>query len=198
MRRGVWLARYRGSFLDWRNAMQVVSTVSRISRILFVLLLAAGSVALVGGSKSAFTPLDKAYWAPRELVDFVNPGLNITINSATIASSGAITITYTLTDPNGLPLDASGATTPGAISLAYVAAYIPTASSNTRPSPPGPRRAQCWEPLPGRISSCKRRKGAIRRRRWARVNTNTPSRPWRPRDSIPRSLIRWLSSAAAI
>ena len=34
-------------------------------------------------------------------------------------------VTYTLTDPNGLPLDATGATTPGVISLAYVAAYIP-------------------------------------------------------------------------
>jgi len=49
----------------------------------------------------------------------------ITINSAAIASNGTITVTYTLTDPNGLPLDATGATTPGVVSLAYVAAYIP-------------------------------------------------------------------------
>ena len=34
-------------------------------------------------------------------------------------------MTYTLTDPNGLPLDATGATTPGVVSLAYVASYIP-------------------------------------------------------------------------
>ncbi len=58
-------------------------------------------------------------------VDFVTPGLLITINSASISSAGAISVTYTLTDPNGLPLDATGATTPGVISLAYVAAYIP-------------------------------------------------------------------------
>jgi len=58
-------------------------------------------------------------------VDFVTPGLVITINSAAIAANGTITVTYTLTDPNGLPLDATGATTPGVISLAYVAAYIP-------------------------------------------------------------------------
>ena len=58
-------------------------------------------------------------------IDFVNPGLAITINSAAIATNGTITVTYTLTDPTGLPLDATGATTPGVVSLAYVASYIP-------------------------------------------------------------------------
>jgi OmcA/MtrC family decaheme c-type cytochrome len=75
--------------------------------------------------KHAFTPHDKAFYASKALLDFVNPGLTITINSAAIASNGTINVTYTLTDPNGLPLDATGATTPGVISLAYVAAYIP-------------------------------------------------------------------------
>ena len=32
---------------------------------------------------------------------------------------------YTLTDPNGLPLDAAGITTPGTISLSYIAAVLP-------------------------------------------------------------------------
>lgn len=105
--------------------MQVSSSVSRISRILLVLLLVAGSVALVGSNKSVYSPHEKAYWASKALVDFVNPGLNITINSAKITSAGVISVTYTLTDPTGLPLDASGTTTPGPISLAYVAAYIP-------------------------------------------------------------------------
>ena len=58
-------------------------------------------------------------------VDFVTPGLVITINSAKIGSSGLISVTYSLADPNGLPLDATGATTPGVVSLGYVAAYIP-------------------------------------------------------------------------
>jgi OmcA/MtrC family decaheme c-type cytochrome len=105
--------------------MQSSSSVSRLSRILFVLLLVAGSVALIGGTNSPYSPRDKAYWAPKALVDFVNPGLNIAINSASISSAGVISVTYTLTDPTGLPLDASGTTTPGAVSLAYVAAYIP-------------------------------------------------------------------------
>ena len=90
-----------------------------------VLLLVAGSVALVGSPKKPYSPRDKAFYADKALVDFVNPGLTITINSAKISSAGVISVVYTLADPNGLPLDAAGVTTPGAISLAYVAAYIP-------------------------------------------------------------------------
>jgi OmcA/MtrC family decaheme c-type cytochrome len=70
--------------------------------------------------KQAHAFIDKA-----ALVDFVTPGLVITINSAAIAANGTITVSYTLADPNGLPLDATGATTPGVVSLAYVASYIP-------------------------------------------------------------------------
>jgi len=98
----------------------------RTSFLVFgVLVLVAGSLASVGGSKSPYSPQEKAFYASKALVDFVNPGLSITINSASITGAGVISVTYTLSDPNGLPLDASGATTPGAISLAYVAAYIP-------------------------------------------------------------------------
>ena len=75
--------------------------------------------------KVAFSPRDKAYYADPKLVAFVNPGLAIAINSASISTAGAISVTYTVTDPSGLPPDAAGVTTPGVISLAYVAAYIP-------------------------------------------------------------------------
>jgi hypothetical protein len=100
-------------------------SVRGVSRILVVLLLVAGAAALVGGSKSPYSPREKAFYADAALVDFVRPGLAITINSAKITSGGVISMTYTLTDPMGLPLDAAGVTTPGVITLAYVAAYIP-------------------------------------------------------------------------
>jgi len=105
--------------------MRISFSISGISRILFVLLLVAGSVALVGGPKSPYSPRDKAFYADKALVDFVLPGLTITINSATITSGGVISVTYTLTDPTGLPLDAAGMTTPGVVSLSFIAAYIP-------------------------------------------------------------------------
>ncbi len=76
-------------------------------------------------AKHKYSPREKAFYADAALVQYVSPGLNIKINSASIASSGAITVNYTLTDPNGLPLDAAGQTTPGAIAMTYFAAYIP-------------------------------------------------------------------------
>ncbi len=105
--------------------MRISYSVRGVSRILAVLLLVAGAAALVGGSKSPYSPHSKAFYADQALVDFVRPGLVITINSASITSAGVISVIYTLTDPTGLPLDAAGSTTPGAISLAYVASYIP-------------------------------------------------------------------------
>src|ERR1700678_2547712 len=70
--------------------------------------------------KQAHAFIDKA-----ALVDFVTPGLVITINSAAIAANGTITVVYSLADPNGLPLDSTGAVTPGPISVSFVAATIP-------------------------------------------------------------------------
>jgi len=73
----------------------------------------------------AYSVHEKAAFADAASVEFVRPGLTITVNSATITPSGTITVTYTLTDPFGLPLDAAGVYTPGLVSLSYVAAVIP-------------------------------------------------------------------------
>jgi OmcA/MtrC family decaheme c-type cytochrome len=98
---------------------------------LYLALRTAAFVALItlcltGQSKKfQYSTRDKAYYADQALVDFARPGFVITVNSAKISSSGAITVTYTLTDPSGLPLDAAGTSTPGAISLTYICSYIP-------------------------------------------------------------------------
>ncbi|HVO78444.1 MAG TPA: OmcA/MtrC family decaheme c-type cytochrome [Candidatus Bathyarchaeia archaeon] len=73
-----------------------------------------------------YSPREKAAYADASTVDFVRPGLVIKINGAQVASDGTITVVYTLSDPNGLPLDAAGVTTPGAISLGYIAAVLPS------------------------------------------------------------------------
>src|SRR5579863_3076795 len=104
-----------------RTSMTRLFDVLRIAA--FVALI---SLCLTGQTKKhEFSKRDKAFYADPALVDFVNPGLAITINSASISSSGTISVTYTITDPSGLPLDAAGANTPGAVSLLYEAAYIP-------------------------------------------------------------------------
>jgi len=77
------------------------------------------------GKRHQYSPQEKAAYADAATVEFVQPGLVITINQAQISSDGTITVVYTLSDPNGLPLDAAGVTTPGAVSLGYIAAVLP-------------------------------------------------------------------------
>jgi OmcA/MtrC family decaheme c-type cytochrome len=86
-------------------------------------------ISLTGQTKkNHYTPQQKAYYADATTLDFVNSGLTITANSATISSKGVISVTYTLTDPTGLGLDVTGATTPGAVSVSFVAAVLPHGS----------------------------------------------------------------------
>ena len=97
------------SFLNKNSLMKRCNLALRISA--FVVLIA---LCLTGQTKKfAYTSGDKAFFADPALVNFVRPGLVITINSAQITSTGVITMTYTLTDPFGLPLDAAGVTTRG-------------------------------------------------------------------------------------
>jgi OmcA/MtrC family decaheme c-type cytochrome len=100
-------------------------TSGRLTGVFLAFALLIGAIGLQSGSTSPYNKHQKAFYAAQSVIDFVRPGLVITINSAKIASDGTITVTYTLTDPAGLPLDAAGVTTPGTISLGYVAAVLP-------------------------------------------------------------------------
>src|SRR5579863_8058745 len=101
--------------------MKRLSLVARVAA--FIALIA---ICLTGQTKKhEYSKQEKAFYADPALVDFVRPGLVITINSAKIASNGAISVNYTLTDPSGLPLDAAGVNTPGVVSMTYIASYIP-------------------------------------------------------------------------
>jgi OmcA/MtrC family decaheme c-type cytochrome len=57
---------------------------------------------------------------------FITTGVIVKIKSAAIAKDGTITTQFTITDSNGNGLDYTGALTPGASALAFVAAYIPS------------------------------------------------------------------------
>jgi len=93
----------------------------------FVALIA---LSLTGASKKQeYSPHEKAFFDDQASVEFVRPGLAITVNSAQIGTDGTISAVYTIADPGGLPLDAAGVTTPGAISLSFVAATIPSNQS---------------------------------------------------------------------
>ncbi len=94
-----------------------------------VILLSACALTMVGARKTPYGHLDKAAYATQAIIDFLRPGLVITVTSGSIAADGTMSVAYTLTDPAGLPLDNAGVFTPGTISISYVAAYIPASST---------------------------------------------------------------------
>ena len=99
------------------------------SKNLWIIAISCLAVGVAAGDPTHrraryYTPHDKAYFLD-DSVEFVNPGLVITVQSAAIASNGTITTTFTVADPTGLPLDIAGVNTPGPISLSFLAAEIP-------------------------------------------------------------------------
>ena len=95
------------------------------SRALAVVILAAMTATLASAQNSLYSPRDKAFFAAPAVINFVRPGLVLKIESVTIASDGTILAQFKLTDPQGLPLDRLGVTTPGAVSVSFIAATIP-------------------------------------------------------------------------
>jgi OmcA/MtrC family decaheme c-type cytochrome len=90
-----------------------------------VALVLAAALSLTGSPRRIYTERDKAAFMQQYLIEFLRPGLQIQVNSATIGADGTITTVYTITDPTGLPLDLAGVYTPGPISLSFIAGYIP-------------------------------------------------------------------------
>ncbi len=95
-----------------------------------LLMAIVGAFLLSSADKPHFTRQDKAYFADPAVIDFVRPGLVVTITGASIASDGTIQAQFTVTDPQQLPLDINGVQTPGAVSTSFVAAYIPKGTGN--------------------------------------------------------------------
>ena len=83
------------------------------------------TLSLASGQRGVYSPREKAFYADASAIQFVRPGLSITINSAKIAADGTITAVYTIADPSGLPLDSTGVTTPGTVAISLVAAVLP-------------------------------------------------------------------------
>lgn len=103
--------------------MQVPVRVKK-SHLLAALLLLGAAVTMAGTKSYPKNPIRDGIVKPDQ-AQYVQPGLVITITAASISSNGTISVNYTLADPTGAPLDSAGVNTPGAIALAYVAAYIP-------------------------------------------------------------------------
>src|SRR5215471_19299964 len=95
------------------------------TRSVGAVILSGLAMMLNGATTGPFNRNQKAFYAEASVVAFVRPGLVIKIASAQVAQDGTISVTFALTDPKGVPLDRTGVSTPGPISLSFIAAYIP-------------------------------------------------------------------------
>ena len=105
--------------------MTIESVKNLRSAIWRVLMILAIAITMTGAKRATYGPHDRAAYTSPVIIDFLRPGLVVTINSATMASDGTITAVYTLADPVGLQLDVNGVYTPGPITVKYIAGYIP-------------------------------------------------------------------------
>lgn len=94
-------------------------------RIFTILLGFVAAIAALAERSVVYSTHERAHYLPRAVLDVVRPGLTITIQSASISSAGTISTTFTILDSQSLPLDIAGVTTPGPVSLSFLAAYIP-------------------------------------------------------------------------
>ncbi|MBE7540800.1 MAG: OmcA/MtrC family decaheme c-type cytochrome [Bryobacteraceae bacterium] len=101
----------------------------RWSPLGLVVLVLVGAVGLFSNETPPFNERDKAFYMDEAMVNFVRPGLVITVTGHEIAQDGTVKARFKLTDPRGLGLDRLGITTPGNISVSFILARIPTGKS---------------------------------------------------------------------
>ena len=67
--------------------------------------------------------------AAPESIAFVTPAFTVTVVSAQVTAGGQISADFKIADSNGLPLDRTGASTPGPLTLTFICSYIPQGQS---------------------------------------------------------------------
>ncbi len=72
-----------------------------------------------------YTTKDREFYLTPEQLLFIRPGLVLKITSVVIPADRKTEVTFTIADPAGLPLDRTGITTPGPVSISFILANIP-------------------------------------------------------------------------
>ncbi len=105
--------------------MRIPPLLVRSLKIAAIVTVVALTVMTAGSRSNMLSPKSKAFYADANTINFVRPGLVLKVLNANIASDGTITTNISITDPAGVALDRLGVTSPGAVSVSCVAAYIP-------------------------------------------------------------------------
>ena len=101
-----------------------MTTKGSVGAALAGFIALGGALSLTGSSKSTYNRHQKAYYLPQDLVYFIRPGILFKITKAQIVSDGTVSATFQITDPQGLPLDLNGMTTPGPVKVGMTLATI--------------------------------------------------------------------------
>ena len=95
------------------------------ARIAGIRIVPPGAAVLLCTEKPSLAAHPKAYYLDPKQVSIVRPCLVTKITGARIAPDGTITAQISLTDPTDVALDKDSVTTPGAVSISLISAYIP-------------------------------------------------------------------------
>ena len=93
--------------------------------VLLMGISTGASAATTTPDRPGFTAADSEFYLDDQLYFFFRPGLVLTITDYEIPSDLKPLVTFTLTDPGGLPLDMYGVYTPGVIGPRFFISYIP-------------------------------------------------------------------------
>ena len=102
---------------------------------------------------SVYTPSDKEYYLTEDQVDFIRPGFKVTLGTVTDMAPGKKpSVELTMTDDLNQPLDRTGGTTPGVVSMRFIPAVFDPATNyyaNILPTTGNPTRdtAGTWTDL---------------------------------------------------
>ena len=103
--------------------------VKLVQSILIGLVLLFSSAILVAKSDVVddgyYTTKDSEFYLTPEQLLFIRPGLVLEIIEVVIPPDRQTEVTYTISDPAGLPLDRNGVHTPGPVSTSWVLSFIP-------------------------------------------------------------------------
>jgi hypothetical protein len=95
--------------------------------VCFVFLFTATNLAAkaVAADSSSYNATNKEFYLSSDEIFFIRPGLDIAVVDFVIGDDLRPTVTFSLQDPGGLPLDIEGVFTPGPVDMRYYLTYIP-------------------------------------------------------------------------
>src|SRR5579872_1518587 len=108
---------------------------STLRRSIMVILMAIGLVPVTAQTlrtrsatpktptKNDFSINELEYYLSNDVIGYIRPGVQISVNSVTIGSDRRPVVDFNLTDSFNQPIDRLGQVTPGAVSVSFIIAW---------------------------------------------------------------------------